>query len=360
MPNLRRQFEQALTNIEINGEKRKRAIEAHTEVRELLQQDDLLKTWGLETLLIGSYGRDVGIYPGKDVDILLRFTNLDRSAEPRKIYDAVWRILVDKYGQYGQAEGRAQQRNRSIKVHFPDSTGGSGQHGNFAVDVVPAVKAGQFWAIPTHDQNQWAGGDGRWVVTGAVQYGELSSDLNQSPATPRVGDRPAYKPIVKLLRQIREAHLGEAKPGGLYMEFLAYEAWSKRHVSGTEWDVLLAGTLKYVADHFANASLKPLFDPILGTPYDPPLTEGQIKQAAERFGHLAKDADDTLSMSDYDAALVWQKILGTNDRTKPHSVFPLPPKPGDGGGGIAGPAIVGGGGTGGTSVVRPNEAGRFG
>ena len=35
MANLRNQFEQALTNIEINGEKRKRAIDAHTEIREL-------------------------------------------------------------------------------------------------------------------------------------------------------------------------------------------------------------------------------------------------------------------------------------------------------------------------------------
>ena len=38
MPNLRNQFQQALTNIEINGQKRKRAIDAHTEIRELVQQ----------------------------------------------------------------------------------------------------------------------------------------------------------------------------------------------------------------------------------------------------------------------------------------------------------------------------------
>ena len=34
MPNLRNQFEKALTNIEINGQKRKRAIDAHTEIWE--------------------------------------------------------------------------------------------------------------------------------------------------------------------------------------------------------------------------------------------------------------------------------------------------------------------------------------
>ena len=86
MSNLRKQFEQALTNIEVNGQKRKRAIEAHTEIRELLQQDEQLKEWGVEPLLIGSYGRGTGIYPGKDVDVLLRFTKLDTRAEPRAVF----------------------------------------------------------------------------------------------------------------------------------------------------------------------------------------------------------------------------------------------------------------------------------
>ena len=63
MPNLRNQFDKALTNIEVNGQKRKRAIDAHTEISEFLQQDERLKEWGVEPLLIGSYGRDVCIYP---------------------------------------------------------------------------------------------------------------------------------------------------------------------------------------------------------------------------------------------------------------------------------------------------------
>ena len=92
MANLRSQFEQALTNIEVNGQKRKRAIGAHTEIRELLQGDEQLKEWGVEPLLIGSYGRETGIYPGKDVDVFLRFTKLDTRAEPRAVFNAVWRV----------------------------------------------------------------------------------------------------------------------------------------------------------------------------------------------------------------------------------------------------------------------------
>ena len=170
MPNLRNQFDKALTNIEINGQKRKRAIDAHTEIRELLQQDEQLKEWGVEPLLIGSYGRDVGIYPGKDVDVFLRFTRLDTTAAPKAVFDAVWRVIVRKYGQYGQGNGRAQQQARSVKVLFPDRDRVSG--GDFSVDAVPAVRRGDLWAIPTRDQNRWVEGEGRWVTTGAVLFGD--------------------------------------------------------------------------------------------------------------------------------------------------------------------------------------------
>ena len=226
MPNLRSQFEKALTNIEINGQKRKRAIDAHTEIRELLQQDEQLKEWGIEPLLIGSYGRDTGIYPGKDVDVFLRFTRLDTKVEPRAVFNAVWRVIVRKYGQYGQGGGRAQQQARSVKVLFPDRDRISG--GDFSVDAVPAVRHGELWAIPTKDQNRWVEGEGRWVTTGAVLFGDLSTELNQSASSPKVGDRPAYKPIVKLVRQIRETHLGDKRPGGLYLEFVTFEAWRSR------------------------------------------------------------------------------------------------------------------------------------
>ena len=353
MPNLRNQFEQALTNIEINGQKRKRAIDAHTEIRELLQQDEQLKEWGVEPLLIGSYGREVGIYPGKDVDVFLRFTLLDTRASPKAVFDAVWRVIVRKYGQYGQGNGRAQQQARSVKVLFPDRDRISG--GDFSVDAVPAVRRGDLWAIPTKDQNRWVSGEGRWVTTGAVRFGELSTALNQSAS--KVGDRPAYKPIVKLVRQIRETHLGDKRPGGLYLEFVTFEAWRSGLIVGGEWDVLLALTLQSIEDRFRQAGVKPLTDPTLGTPFDPPLSAGQVQQAADIFGRLAAAANRAISMNDIAAATEWRKILGGNDRANP--VLPYPPKSRGGGGStVAGSGAGAATGTGATA--RRNEAPRFG
>ena len=353
MPNLRAQFEKALNNIEVNGQKRKRAIAAHTEIRELLQQNEQLKAWGIEPLLIGSYGRRVGIYPGKDVDVFLRFTNLDTRFEPRTVYDAVWRVIVRKYGQLGQGSGRAQQQARSVKVLFPDRHGASGHRGDFSVDAVPAVRDGNLWAIPTRDQNLWVGGEGRWIRTGAVLFGELSEQLNQAAASPMVGNRNAYKPVVKLVRQIRETHLGDHRPGGLYLEFVTFDAWRSGLVAGSEWDTLLAQTLQRIADRCERARFEPLLDPVLRTPVNPALTRGQVEQAAAIFGKLAAAANRALSMNDVDATAQWRKILGGNDRTP--SVFPSVPKSG---GQAAGAVAAGGAGV--SAGRRRGEAPGFG
>lgn len=70
------QFAAAVQNVTINGLKRERAIAAHTTVRTLLEADSQLRAWGIDTVLIGSYARQTGRYPGNDVDVFLRFENL--------------------------------------------------------------------------------------------------------------------------------------------------------------------------------------------------------------------------------------------------------------------------------------------
>ena len=271
------------------------------------------------------------------------------------MFNAVWRVIVSKYGLYGQPGGRAQQQARSVKVLFPDRDRISG--GDFSVDAVPAVRNGDLWAIPTKDQNRWAQGEGRWVTTGAVLFGDLSTELNQSTSSPRVGDRPAYKPIVKLVRQIRQTHLGDQRPGGLYLEFVTFEAWRSGLVGGSEWDVLLARTLQCIADRFRQAGVNPLRDPVLGTPVDPPLSAGQVEQAAAIFEKLAAAANRTLPMNDTDAATEWRKILGGNDRANP--VLPYPPNSGGGVGSTVAATGVGAAGGGG-ATTRRNEASGFG
>lgn len=319
MATLRSQFSSALTNIEVNGEKQARAIAAHTEIQDLLAADEKLREWGVNTRLIGSYSRHTARYPGKDVDVFARFENLDTSAKPRTVYERVEEVLVESYGHKDDG-GRATPQDRSVKVDFPDPDDDD-EIEAFAVDAVPAVRDGQRWAIPTKDRKRWAESTGRWVTTDPERFGKLSSDLSTSNSSPSVGGQDAYKPIVKLMRQLCHVHLGERRPGGLYVEFAAYDAWTSGLVSGDEWDPLLAQTLRAVGDRFGSAPIWPLIDPGLGTAAAPALADDVWTHASDVFLGLADLADEAVAGEKCAAAAKWRTILGENERGQ---VFPLP------------------------------------
>ncbi len=320
MATLRNQFNQALSNIEVNGDKQQMAIDAHTEIQELLASDDQLCERGVNTRLIGSYSRHTAIFPGKDVDVFARFESLDTGATPRGVYDRVEAILMEGYGAT-QDGGRATPQARSVKVDFPDPDDDD-DNAAFAVDAVPAVRDGSRWAIPTKDRNRWAQSTGHWVLTDPERFGEISSSLSTSSLSPTVGSQNAFKPVVKLMRQARRIHLGERRPGGLYVEFATYEAWNSGLVTGNEWDELFAATLRQVANRFETAQYLPLLDPGLGTAVDPALTESDWSTARDKFLRLAELADEAREADVCAAAIKWREILGENDRGQ---VFPLPP-----------------------------------
>lgn len=321
MATLRTEFGRALTNIEVNGEKAQRASEAQAEIRQLLEADQALRAWGVDTRLIGSYSRDTGIYPGKDVDVFVKLTQLDTGSSPTDVFDAVWSVLEHEYGD-AEHGGRATPQARSIKISFPDSEKPWDENSGFAVDAVPAVKDGTRWAIPTRDRATWVATSGRWVTTDPEKFGELSSALSTSSASPTVGERDAYKPVVKLMRQARRTHLGDRRPGGLYVEFATYDVWSSGLVSGEEWDTLFAASLRRVADRFSAGIHTPLLDPALNTPVEPPSTIADLTNAASTFARLANLAEEALVADECKAAVKWREILGGNDRADP--AFPLP------------------------------------
>lgn len=342
---LRAQFDGARSNIEVNGEKRQRAIDAHTEIQELLSADEYLRSWGIDTCLIGSYSRHTAIYPGKDVDVFARLSDLDTTANPGSVYGRVETVLVEQYGRVENG-GRVTSQSRSVKVDFPDA---DDQNAAFAVDAVPAVRNGERWAIPTKDQYLWAPSAESWVTTDPEWFGQLSSDLSTADWSPAVGGQDAYKPVVKLVRQARRTHLGDRRPGGLYVEFATYDVWNSGGVAGEEWDHLFAATLRQLANRFQRAPYEPLIDPGLGTPVDPALDANDWLNASNLFERLANLADEALSAEKCRAAIKWREILSENDRGQ---VFPLPP--GCDANGFPLSAV------GAANIARPKEAARFG
>lgn len=322
METLPSEFGLAVRNVTISGRKQKRAIAAHTEVRELLEADAALFGWGIDARLIGSYARHTARHPGKDVDIFLRFDKLSTTDDPGVVYDAVARVLIKKYGEKDvDPGGRVTKQSRSLKIAFSDPDEPDSDL-SFSIDAVPAVPWGDHWGIPNRDTDRWQDPGSRWVLTSPIKFADRTERLSTSSSSPTVGGDNAYCPVVRLLRQVRHVHLGEDRPGGLYTEVAAYHAWQQDSVAGASWAQLLAESLRVVASQFRAAAANGLTDPVLGTPMKPELTPEQWRNGADVFDQLATQADEALNAERCRAAYLWRQILGENDLGQ---VLPLPP-----------------------------------
>ena len=297
METLAEQFKQALSRIEIGQSKLEGVQKAHQEVRTELERSDQLREWGINTILIGSYSRSTGIYPGKDVDIFSKLEKLNTEVSTEQVFRVFAGFLKGRYGD------RATLQNRSVRIGF--------EAYGFSADVVPAVRAGVRWAVPSRDQSGW-------IETDPERLGDLTHDRNKSP---KIGGRGAYVPVVKLVRQIREHHLGATKPGGLIMEMATYWAF-ENGASGESFAAILANTLGFLAQELAAAPTRPILDPALETPYSPAPTSAEFQAAAALFERLAVKADEALQAKRCPAAVLWREILGSNGRG---SCLPLPP-----------------------------------
>ena len=303
---LSEQFEGALSRLEL-GEKRKRVEVAHKEIRGLLEGDDQLSSWGVDTILIGSYARHTVIYPGKDVDVFTKLTKLDTSVNPRSVFEAVRDVLVAEYSD------RVEPQARSIKVTFPFDG-----EDDFHADVVPAVRKGDRWAIPRRDARQWDAREPeeRWVETDPEKMTKLTADMN---ASLEVEGQGAYVPVVKLVRQARRHVLADEKPGGFYFELMTYWAFHDG-VDGESFAEIFAKSLRAIAVQLV--STVPLIDPILGKEFKPAPQPSDRAAAAALFSDLASKAERALTLDRCPAAAIWRSILGDNERGP---VFPLPP-----------------------------------
>lgn len=329
------QFQTAQTYIGL-GPRRTIAIAAHLEVRSVLCAAQRLIAFGLVDVLIGSYPRRTGIWPGKDVDVFAKLTNQSiDSITPEAAYQLFYGILLDAF------RDRIEPQGRSIKVNYrsdrsPDqrfvveaaklletaALPGPGDQFDFSVDVVPAVRFGDRWGIPNRDPATWTrqAASERWMCTDPERLTELTSERN---AQLSIGGQGAYVPTVKMIRQIRREKLGDAKPGGLFMELLVYEGFLNGSISGDTWADLTASTLTYIANRLTTVTTTPLCDPALDQPYNPLPDPAATSHAATVFADLAAKATYALTADKCPAAASWRQILGSNTRAN-GPVFELP------------------------------------
>jgi hypothetical protein len=290
------EFNTALSLIGL-GDKRQRAMDAHAEVRAVLEADDDLVANGVDTILIGSYGRETAIYPGRDVDVFVKLP--DCKEGPDETYEMVRQALETEYGDRLDDSG-----SRSMKVEFPD---------DFWVDAVPAVPSEDArWQIPQADEN---GDRTGWEETDPEELGRLTVERNKEP---KVNGQGAYVPTVKLVRQTRRHHLGDRKPRGLYLELETYWAF-EAGVVGASFAEIFASTLERIATQLETGAV--INDPALAREYNPAPESADLEHAATIFRDLATKAALALAADRCEAGRLWREILGKNER---NWVFPIP------------------------------------
>ncbi len=294
MAQLPDQFKQAKQNIEPEKDA-ENAAKAHAEVRAVLEFDGELATWGIDTVLIGSYARHVSIKQVRDVDVFSRLPDIPDNVLPGDLLNKIYNVLVKEYGL-----DRVERQDRSIKVDFPEY--------DLSVDAVPARPKNDHWEIPDRH--------GGWEETNPEYLGELTSTMNDKHGG-------HYVPTVKLIRQVRRAHL-DHRPAGLYYEILAYHAFNEGFDAETAAEYFTRG-LRRGADQLRKAiDQGGLDDPTLsGKHITTRATATQLGDAYTKLTELASTAEKALASEDRCAAAkLYQEILG--ETPDEEWVFPLP------------------------------------
>lgn len=299
---LSKQFRDALSTIE-PGDDATHAAEAHAAVREVLAADDELMEWGLHSILIGSYRREVSIRRVKDADVFCELPALPDDQDPQALLDKFATVLGDEYGD------RVSKNDRSVKVDFPDF--------DMHVDVVPARSAGDGWEIPDRD--------GGWQRTHPVRFSELTTARNQD-------HDGQYVRAVKLLRQTRRALRADAKPGGFFVEVAAYHAFASVPIASSDgspgsmaeyYTVALEAMAPILRDHADGTT--PLMNPALpDQEIQVRATQEELDAIADVWQEAAVDARSALgSENDQAAARTFTRLLGKNSDGE--DVFAVPP-----------------------------------
>lgn len=301
MAELASPFEKAQSNIEPSDQDWDNAPEAHKAIADFLGEDETLKKWGINPILIGSYGRRVSIRRVYDVDMFCRLVDYPEGVAADEVLDRVYEVLVDAYD-----EESVTREDRSVTVLVPDADG-------LYVDVVPAREVGSVWEIPTEG--------GEWIATNPVEMAELKEDKNAD-------FDEMYVPCVKLLRQARRTLLGKTKPGGFAVEMAFFTACEEGLVTKTtSMTQFFASAMEGVADVFRRIADDGFEIPDPSMPgevmdFD---DDADFATAADKFESAATDARaaaDTDEGEAGSAALLIRAILGPNDDFE--NVFPMP------------------------------------
>ena len=141
MAHLSESFITASSNLEPEDDAAN-AKSAHQDIRAELASDPYLQELGLETLLIGSYGRNVSIKRVKDVDVFAMLEDADETLDSEDVLSHIAGLMEE-----GHDADDVGHQDHSIVVYLPEY--------DLSVDVVPARPFGSHWRFQTLSRSGW-------------------------------------------------------------------------------------------------------------------------------------------------------------------------------------------------------------
>lgn len=306
-----------------------RAIAAHGDIREDLENDAEFGERIERTLLSGSYGRDTAIHGIKDVDIIVQ-TNLSKLeiSQNKRTGETEQAYLLRKTREAIERTGRVAKTKparRSIYVELPKEINEIGEDlPELTLDIVPVL-------IPLEkEQDPMEIADrelSQWCLT--YPNSQLKESVTRNQNSKKIDGYNSYKSLVKMLKAWKKVHFGvEKTPKGFVLECIV----SKYHNPNAEY------WMDAVEDLFNNIySAWPHPDMLQSIPQvhdisdmNPALisiakTIEEAKHVLEAFHTSLSNirlAREQLKTDLYDAAKTLQLVFGSDESND--LCFPLP------------------------------------
>jgi len=247
MTKLNKEFNAFKSNIEPDIKAVEYAVDAHTRVRNCLEQDEEFAEFFDDTFLYGSYKRHTAVGGIKDVDIVV-LTKFDPS-NPEHTPNFVLRRLKAALARCYDTPDFLEYQRRSIRVDdpLPDE-----DDAELTLDVIPAVAVNGNYEpllVPDKIQKEWIWSHPRGHL-GYTTY--LNSDDH---------GKGKYVPLVKMIKwwwkyqcELHQPDVERPKPKGFWVECLTGIHFDK---AKTDWADHFIAVLEGIVDAYADVEDPP-------------------------------------------------------------------------------------------------------
>jgi len=306
-------FTKFLMNIQPKPERLALAQAFPNEIRDYLQESELIATIYPHSRLAGSYARNTAIKDIKDVDIVLFAVSSYRDDKDKGLEKllndlvAALKDLPEALGDengYLDAELALRRQRRSVNVCI------SLKEESFAMDIVPAVLIDGinevFW-IPDKEWN-------KWIKSNPLGYGKYLSTLNKEC-------KDKVVPLMKMLKHWRDARMIYRRPKSYWLECMVVKHIEGDHLvfddkSNAE---LFANLIQAIYDDFLpewedEDRVPKISDPMLGNNVAWNWKRAEFETFMRRVDESRKWAERALNCdSEEDAIELWQKVFNRDD-----------------------------------------------